>query len=315
MKAIIQRRYGGPEVLEFGEIETPTPGDGEVLVRVHAASVNMADWLVLTGTPRIARVGFGLLRPKCKVPGRDVAGVVEAVGEGVTRLKPGDEVFGEVDGGAFAEYVCAPEDGVVTKPANLSFEQAAAVPLAGLTALQGLRDRAELQSVERVLVNGASGGVGTFAVQIAAALGAEVTGVCSTDAMEMVRALGAAHVVDYTMESFTEGDRRYDVMLDLVGSQSLSKIRRIMSPTGRYLPSTHHISHLFRAVVARKVGVRKPIMFVGKINAEDLEFLKDLIGVGKVAPVIEKSYPLRETADALARFGQGHARGKTVITV
>jgi NADPH:quinone reductase-like Zn-dependent oxidoreductase len=324
MKAIVQRRYGNPgDVLEFRDVDRPEPGDGEVLLRVHASSVNPADWFPLVGRPSVLRLMFGLTRPKRQVPGKDVAGTVEAVGPKVTRLRPGDEVFGELPGGAYAEYAVAAEDALAPKPANLGFPEAAAVPLAGITALQGMRDAGGVQAGHRVLVNGASGGVGTFAVQVARSLGAHVTGVCSTRNLDLVRSIGAEEVVDYTREDFTRGEQSYDVIFDLVGSHAMSAYRRVLRPGGVYVASTGRpggdilgpMPYLFRVVLSSLRGGPTMKTFVAKPNPDDLAALAQLIEAGEVRPVIERAYGLPETAEALAHQGEGHAQGKTVVTV
>jgi NADPH:quinone reductase-like Zn-dependent oxidoreductase len=323
MKAIVYDKYGPPDSLELREIDTPVVTDDEVLVRVRAASVNPADWYTLTGTPYFGRVEMGLVKPKSNRLGIDFAGQVEAVGRNVTQFRPGDEVFGGRNG-AFAEYVCVAEDrAVVPKPANVTFEEAAAVPVAALTALQGLRDKGQLQSGQKVLVNGASGGVGTFAVQIAKALGAEVTGVCSTRNADLVRSLGADHVIDYTNEDFTRSDQRYDLMLDIAGSRSWSKCRRVLDPKaivvlvgapkgGRLIGP---LSHIVKMRLAAFRSSRKVAFFLAKINKTDLEVLRELLESGKVKPVLDRQYELSEAPEAFQYLGEGHARGKVVITV
>jgi NADPH:quinone reductase-like Zn-dependent oxidoreductase len=315
MKAIVYDRYGPPDVLALREVEQPAVKDDQVLVRVHATSVNPADWHIMTGTPYLARLSAGLRRPKVQIPGIDLAGRVEAVGGKVTRFRPGDEVFG-TGASTFAEYAGAPEDGLAPKPANLTFEQAAAVPVAGITALQGLRDKGRLQPGQKVLIIGASGGVGTFAVQLAKALGAEVTAVCSTRNVELVRALGADHVIDYTQEDFTQGGPRYDLILDNAGNHSLSKLRRALAPTGRLIPNSGSaglgtfITAFVSSPFLRQQG--RPYLSVPKLK--DLTFLKELIEAGKVTPAIDRTYPLSDAADAFRYLGNGHARGKVVIT-
>ena len=321
MKAIVQDRFGPPEVLELREIDQPEPGDDEVLVRVHAASVNPADWYAMTGTPWIARPQMGLRKPKSRL-GLDLAGVVEAVGGNVTRLEPGDEVFG-AGTGTLAEYVTVPEDALVLKPAKVSFEQAAAVPVAGLTALQGLRDKGRIQPGQQVLINGASGGVGTFAVQIAKALGAEVTGVCSTRNLDLVASLGADQVIDYTKEDFTRNDRRYDLLFDVAGSRSWAACRRVLTqratlvmvgaPKGNRLLGP--LDHLGKVRLASLRASQKVLFFISKSRNQDLAALQHLLQAGTVTSVVERSYPLSETADALRYLGEGHAQGKLVISV
>ena len=312
MKAIVYQRYGSPDVLELQEVEKPTAADGELLVRVHAAAVNPLDWHFMRGTPWLMRAMSGPLRPKRKILGVDVAGTVEVVGAGVTQFQPGDEVFGLGKSGAFAEYLIIPQDEAVLKPARVSFEAAAAVPIAALTALQGLRDNGQIQSGHKVLINGAAGGVGTFAVQIAKSFGAEVTGVCSTRNLEMVGALGADRVIDYTREDFTKDDARYDLILDAFGNHSLSEYRRILSPQGIFVAAAGPILRALRIVLT---GRKKMVGFIAKGKQEDLEFIKGLLETGKVTPVIDRSYPLSEVADAIRYLEEGHAQGKVVITV
>lgn len=316
MKAVVYERYGPPDVLELREIEMPAVRDGEVRVRVHAASVNPADWYFLTGTPRLLRLVSGPLRPKNKILGRDLAGRVEAVGRNVARFRPGDEVFGESIG-TFAEYVCVSEEGIAMKPASLTFEQAAAVPLAANTALQGLRDVGGIRADHRVLINGASGGVGSFAVQIAKSFGAEVTGVCSARNAGMVRSIGADHVIDYTREDFTRSGRRYDLMLDLVASRPLSDCRRVLSPRGVYISSAGGggLAWLFKVLLASLFVRQKLTTFVAKPSREDLMALRELLESGAVTPVIDRRYPLSEVPDAIRYIGEGHARGKVVVVV
>jgi len=323
VRAAVHDRYGPPEVVRVEEVERPEPADDEVLVRVRAASVNPADWYGVTGRPYVARVTTGLRRPRSGRVGVDFAGTVEAVGKAVTKLRPGDEVF---DGrnGAVAEYVCVREErAIVPRPANVTPEQAAAVPVAGLTALQGLRDHGRLQPGQRVLINGASGGVGTFAVQIARALGAEVTGVCSTRNVELVRSLGAGHVVDYTREDFTRSDLRYDLVLDVAGSRSWSEYRRVLAPRATLVavggPKSNRLlgplGHVLRTRLAAVPSSRRAVFFIAKLNRPDLEALSDLLEAGAVTPVIDRRYELSEIADALRYLGEGHARGKVVVTV
>ncbi len=323
MRAIRYHRYGSPDVLELHETATPVVGDGEVLVEVRAASVNQYDWHYVTGLPYVSRLEFGLAKPKIPGPGADVAGRVVAVGSGVQRLKVDDEVYGETDdGGTFAEFAAIPEERLALKPANLSFEQAAAVPMAALTALQGLR-KGRIQQDQQVLVNGASGGVGTFAVQLAASFGAEVTGVCSTKNTNLVRSLGAAHVVDYTREVFTREDRRYDLIFDLVGNHSPSACRRVLKPEGVYVASFGRPDHLWfgpmfqlaRLLLLSRLVSQTMTVFRQRVNPEDLDLMRDLIEGGKVIPVVDRSYPLDEVPDALRYLGEGHARGKVVVTV
>jgi len=321
MKAIVYRRYGPPDVLEYKEIDNPTPADDQVLVKVRAASVNPLDGLV-RGKPHLVRLATGLRRPKDPRLGRDVAGQVESVGRNVTQFKPGDEVFGGT-AGAFAEYVAVRENGpVVLKPPNLTLEQAASVPIAAVTALQALRNRGKVQPGQKVLINGASGGVGTFAVQIAKSFGAEVTGVCSTRNVEMVRSIGADHVIDYTKEDFTKNGQRYDLMLDNVGNRSLSECRSVLNPKGKYVmiggESGRWLDPLPRMVAARVMArfvSQEMGMMLAQVKKEDLTTLADLMQSGKVTPVIDRGYRLSEVPAAIRYLEQGHARGKVVISL
>ncbi len=324
MKAIVYTQYGSPDVLHFTEVEKPTPKDNQVLVKVHAASANPADWHTMRGAPFIARLVNGLFKPKNPRLGADLAGRVEAVGKDVTQFKAGDEVFGELslsEMGSFAEYICASEDTFALKPANMTFEQAAAVPLAAFTALQGLRDKGQIQSGEKVLVNGASGGVGTFAVQIAKSYGAEVTGVCSTGNLDMVRSIGADHVIDYTREDFTHNGQQYDLIYCAVGNRSITDYKRALKPQGICaIAGFTNLRLLFEHMILgprrSKVGGQQVgLMETAKANKKDLLVLKDLLETGKVKPVIDRSYPLSETADAIRYLETGHARGKVVIIV
>ncbi|MFF3616241.1 NAD(P)-dependent alcohol dehydrogenase [Streptomyces sp. NPDC002580] len=325
MKAITQDRYGSPDELSLRESAKPVPTGGQVLVRVRAVSLNAYDWHLLRGDPYLSRLAFGVRRPRQRIPGRDFAGVVEAVGADVSRLRPGDEVFGEADG-AFAEYVCAPDDAVETKPAGLSFEQAAALPLAGNTALMGLRDAAPPLAGARVLVNGASGGVGTFAVQIAKAFGAEVTGVCSARNTDLVRSLGADHVIDYTTVDFTRTGRRHDVVLDLVGNHSLTAFRRALTPKGTLVLSGGGVFEGGSLFGPMSLILRGPALspFVGQRIvrltatrcAENLATLRELVESGKVMPVVDRTYAsLSEVPEALRHLEVEHARAKIVVTV
>jgi NADPH:quinone reductase-like Zn-dependent oxidoreductase len=322
MKAIVQEKYGSPEVLSIGEVDRPAPGDDEVLVRVHASSVTHGDLVSMTGLPYLGRLVLGLRRPRHEVPGRDVAGEVEAVGANVTWFQPGDEVYGEVASGGFAEYALVPENLLCQKPANLTFEQAAAVPWAANTALQGLRDRGGIGRGQNVLINGASGGVGTFAVQIAKAFGAEVTGVCSTRNAELVRSIGADHVVDYTQEDFTRSDRRYDLVFDLAGNHSLAELRRVLSPGGTLVLSSSRGSRWF-GPMGRLIGalvlapfVRQNLRtYVARPSRQNLAELKEMVESGRITPAIDRTYPLGEVPEAMRYFSEEHARAKIVITV
>ena len=319
MKAIVQDRYGPAEVLEAADIEKPQIGDSDVLVRVHAASTHVGDVIVMTGSPFLMRMATGLRKPKNRVPGTDIAGTVEAVGKDVKGLRPGDDVFGWCTG-AFAEYASASEDHFVLKPANLTFEQAAAVGVSATTALQLLRDNGHVQPGQKVLINGASGGVGTFAVQIAKAFGAEVTGVTSTKNLDMVRSIGADHVIDYTREDFRKGGPRYDLILDNVGDHSMASTRRALAPKGMLLSNGG--GHAGGAL-GRMIRLAIVSMFVrqqGKPspkveNRADLLVLKELVEAGKVRPVIDGTYPLRETPRAIGHVAAGHARGTVVIAI
>jgi NADPH:quinone reductase-like Zn-dependent oxidoreductase len=323
MKAITYHRYGAPEVLQFREVDDPVVGDDEVLVRVRAASANPRDWHFMRGLPAFMRLQFGLRRPKHSGLGSDIAGQVEAVGANVTRFRPGDEVYADVVMGGFAEYATVPEALLVPKPANLSFEQAAAVPLAAVTALQGLRDHGRVQPGQKVLVVGAAGGVGSFAVQLAKWLGAEVTGVCSTAKVDLVRSLGADHVVDYTREDVTRGGRTYDLVFQLAGTASPSDLRRALAPRGTLLLSSGEsdgrligpVDRIIKALLLAPFVRQRLVPFVAKRSAEDLQLITELIEAGKVTPVIDRTYPLSDVPEAIRHLEQGHARGKVVITV
>jgi NADPH:quinone reductase-like Zn-dependent oxidoreductase len=340
MKAIVYYNYGSPDVLHHEEIEKPAAGDNEVLIKVRAASVNPLDYGSLKGVPYIFRIVFGLRKPTITQPGRpgvDVAGHVDAIGRNVKQFKPGDEVFGacisdpQASGtkvwvhrqGAFAEYVCAPESILVMKPDNVTFEQAASVPVAAFTALQGLRDKGQIQSGQKVLINGAAGGVGTFAVQIAKSFGAEVTGVCSTANVDMVRSIGADHVIDYTQEDFTKLGPRYDLIFDCVGNHSLLECRRVLNPkgicvmvgdlSGRGMIGL--MARLIIALVLSRFASQKLVTFLAKPNKQDLTIMHELIKAGKVKPVIDKRYSLSEVPQAIRYLAEKHARGKVVITL
>src|SRR5881398_3209865 len=326
MKAVVYCNYGVPN-LKFQEIEKPTPADDQLLVKVRAASVNPLDWHFIEGTPYVMRaMGVGLRKPKDTRLGVDFAGTVEAVGKNVTKFKPGDEVFGGRTG-AFAEYVCVRESrAVALKPANITFEQAASVPIAAITALQGVRDKGKVQAGQKVLINGASGGVGTFAVQIAKSYGAEVTGVCSTKNLDMVRSLGANHVIDYTKEDYTQGDQRYDVIYDLVNNRSFAERRRILKPggicvlagvggSGMRKETFFNLAGSLTAALRSKFSKGKFVMFGVDINKKDLGVLRDLTESGKIAPALTKTYPLTETAAAYNYLETGHASGKIAITI
>lgn len=322
MRAAVQHRYGPPSVLESSEVAIPSPGRGEVLVRVGAAAVHPGDSFVMTGVPYVVRLVFGLRRPRHGIPGRDLAGVVAAVGKDVTALRPGDEVFGWSTAGTLAEYACVPADHLVSVPASVSVVDAAAVPTSALTALQALRKIANVQPRQTVLVTGASGGVGSFAVQIAKAFGAEVTGICSTRNVELVRSLGADHVVDYTRIDFTRAGKRYDVILDNVEAQPLAAVRRALTPAGTLIPNSGHggrwfgpLGRIVKALVLSGFTRQRLRPFTSVEKREDLLTLADLLTTGQVTPVIDRTYPLDEAADALRYVAAGHTRGKVVITV
>jgi NADPH:quinone reductase-like Zn-dependent oxidoreductase len=327
MKAICFDRYGSPDVLEFRDVETPAIGDDELLVRVRAASVNPLDWHFMRGMPYVVRLMAGMSRPKASARklGADMAGLVEAVGRNVTSFSPGDAVFGGLEErGTLAEYISIRGDGAVLgKPASLTFEQAAAVPVAAYTALQALRDQGQIQPGHRVLINGASGGVGTFAVQIAKALGGEVTGVCSSRNVELVASIGADHVIDYSRKDFTEATGQYDLMLDIAGSRSLSATRQVLVPKGVLVmvggPDSGHwigpLSRTAKAAVLSPIVSQRMAFFLAHQNKADLALLRDLIETAKVTPVIDRTYPLAQTADAIRYLEEGHARGKVVVTI
>jgi NADPH:quinone reductase-like Zn-dependent oxidoreductase len=333
MKAITIDRYGSPDVLRLEDIDRPGVDDDDVLVRIRAASINPYDWHFMTGLPYVGRVQFGLRRPRVRGLGADLAGVVEEVGKRVTLFSPGDEVYGEVDGevpghpmlelGSLAEYVCVKEDSVVHKPANLTFEEAASVPLAGHTALNGLRDLAGVEPGQGLLINGASGGVGTFAVQIGKALGAEVTGVCSTRNVDLVKGIGADHVVDYTRDDFTRGEQRYDALLDNVGNRSLAECRSVLKPRGVYLASFGQPENpwlgpfvrILSMALSSLVVSQRLIVLQTKRTREALLDLKELIEAGRIKPVIDRTYPLEDAVQAVRYVLDGHARGKVVVSV
>lgn len=320
MKAIRLTQYGSPDVLQLQEVEKPVPTDRQVLVQVHAAAANPLDYHLMRGEPRLSRLASGLSGPKDPRVGADIAGRVEAVGSAVTEFQPGDEVFG-VTAGGFAEYVCAGQSKVVLKPANISFEAAAAAPVAALTALQGLRDKGQIQAGQKVLINGASGGVGTFAVQIARSYGAEVTGVCSTRNLDMVRSIGADRVIDYTQEDFTRNGQQYDLIFDAVGNRSVQDYRRALAPQGRCVIAgftgwLRLFEHMAVGPGLSKLASRK-VGFMGMAGTprQDLLAIQELLETGKVVSVIDRRYPLSEAAEAIRYLEQGHARGKVIITV
>lgn len=321
MKAIVYTNYGPPDVLQLREVEKPVPKDDEVLIQIRAASVTFGDLAAVKGEPFMVRLSLGLREPKFKTPGKDVAGQVEAVGTNVMQFKPGDEVFGDISEcgwGAYAEYVAVPENAIVLKPANITFEQAAAVPESAVVALQGLRDSGQVKSGQQVLIYGASGGIGTFAVQIAKSFGADVTGVCSTRNLELVRSIGADHVIDYTKEDFTRNGQQYDLILATAGYRSLFDYQRALRPGGNYVATGGSMAQIFQPMLLGPLlstGGRKMSNLVMKPNKKDLTFIKELIEAGKVVPVIDKCFPLNELPEALRYYGEGHSRGKVVITV
>jgi NADPH:quinone reductase-like Zn-dependent oxidoreductase len=322
MKAIVYKEYGSPDVLEFKDVEKPTPGDDELLVKVYAASVNSADLHSLRADPFLVRLVSGLLKPKNTILGADIAGRVEAVGRNVKQFKPGDEVFGDISGcgwGGFAEYVCPREDALALKPANITFEEAAAVPMAAVTALQGLRGKGQIQPGQKVLIHGASGGVGTFAVQIAKSFGAEVTAVGSTRNMDTMRSIGADHVIDYTREDFSQNGMQYDLIFAANGNRSISDYKRALAPKGIYVMSGGAPSQMYEAMLQgpwiSMTGRKKMGNSLAKPNRTDLAFVKELLEAGKVVPVIDRRYPLSDVPDAIRYLEAGHAQGKVVITV
>jgi NADPH:quinone reductase-like Zn-dependent oxidoreductase len=322
MKAVVYTRYGPPDVLKLVEREQTAPADDEVLVKVHAVSVNAADWRLLMARPFLARLYNGLLRPRRQVLGADVAGTVQGVGRTVRRFKPGDAVFGDLmrhGWGGFAEYAVAPEDAFASKPAGLSFEEAAALPMAGVTALQGLRDAGALRPGEKVLVHGASGGVGTFAVQLAKELGAEVAGVCSTGKVDLVRSLGADRVIDYTREDFTRGGERWDVILAANGDRPIRDYLRALRPGGRYVMAGGSSRQMFEALLLGRLvfmgSGKRMVPLSATVNPQDLAHVAAFVEAGKVKPVIDRRYPLREVPEAVRYVAEGHARGKVVIDV
>jgi len=319
MKAIVYTKYGSPDVLHLQEVEKPIPNEDQVLIKIHAASVNAYDWHFLTADIFLIRLmGGGLFKPKYTRLGADVAGRVEAVGKNVTQFQPGDEVFGDIRG-SFAEYACARENILALKPAHLSFEQAAALPMAALTALQGLRDEGQIQPGQKVLINGASGGVGTFAVQIAKSFGVQVTAVCSTRNLEMAQAIGADQVIDYTKEDFTKNGQQYDLILAVNGYHPLSAYKRALTPKGIYVMAGGSPAQIFQAMLlgswmSERQG-KKMTGIAAKVNQKDLVAIKELVEAGKIKPVIDWCYPLREVPQALRYMGEEHAKGKIVITV
>ncbi len=321
MRAIVQDAYGPPDVFRMAEVEKPVPKDSQMLVQVHAAALHIGDALLTKGMPYVMRLGAGLRRPRKNIPGFDVAGRVEAVGKDVTGLAPGDEVFGECSGSC-AEYALITDANVAPKPAGLSFEEAAAIPVSGVTALRGIRDAGKVKAGQKALINGATGGVGVYAVQVAKSLGAEVTAVCGPGNAELARSLGADHVIDYTKEDYTQGEKRYDLILDNVANHSLAEARRALTPTGSLIPNSARSSGRGMGAVGRMAHAAFASIFIRQqgrpfyspVKKQDLLDLTELIDAGKLRPVIDRTYPLAETAAALEYIGQGHASGKTVIT-
>lgn len=321
MKAVLFPKYGSPDVLQITEVEKPTPNENQVLVKVYAAATNPLDWHRMRGAPFIARMGEGLLKPQNPKLGADIAGRVEAVGKNVTEFKPGDDVIGSVGAGGFAEYVCAREKYFVLKPSNISFEAAAAIPVVGFTALQGLRDTGHIRAGQTVLVNGASGGVGTFAVQIAKSYGAEVTGVCSTRNLDMVRSIGADHVIDYTQQDFTRNGQTYDLIYDAIGNRSVYAYRRALKPQGVcVIAGFTTLGRLFEHMILGPLTSRDGNKTVGmmgmaKTDKQDFILIKDMLEAGKIVPVIDRCYSFNETAEAIRYLETGRARGKVIVTV
>lgn len=322
MKAMFTNKYGSPDVLEFAEVEKPVPGDNQVLVKIHAASVNYGNLVLLKGEPFLARFAFGLFKPKFTIPGGDIAGRVEAVGKDVKQFQPGDDVFGDLSRcgwGGFAEYVAVPEHALALKPPNLSYEEAAAVPMAGVTALQGLRDKGKIHPGQKVLINGASGGVGTFAVQIAKSFGAEVTGVCSTRNIDTLLSIGADHAIDYTKKDFTQQTESYDLILAVNGYHPISAYKKALCSNGVYVMVGGSGAQMTEAMVKgpwiSMTGSKKMGNFLQRANQKDLYTMKELLESGKVKPVIDRSYTLSELPEAFRYFEGGHAQGKVVITV
>ncbi|HEY6282688.1 MAG TPA: NAD(P)-dependent alcohol dehydrogenase [Nitrososphaerales archaeon] len=316
MKAIVRTKYGPPEILQLKEVERPTPADNEVLVKVHAASVNRSDWEMLTGTPLYARVGG-----RHQILGSDIAGRVEITGRDATRFRPGDDVFGEIIGrmGGFAEYVCAGERSLALKPARMTFEQAAAIPQAGVIALQGIRDKGQVKAGQKVLINGAGGGAGTFAVQLAKSYGAEVTGVDGPDKLGFMRSTGADHVIDYTKEDYTKDGRQYDLILDVIATRSVFASEGALRPNGSYFAVGGSVAILFQILLLgpwiRLSSGKKIRLLAVRPNLKDMIYMAELCEAGKIIPVIDRRFPLSETAEALRYLGEGHVRGKVVITV
>lgn len=322
MQAVVCSKYGNSEALSLKEVDKPIPKEKEVLVKIHASSVNYGNLVLLKGEPYLARLAFGLFKPKYSIPGGDIAGEVESIGTGVKQFQPGDEVFGDLSvygWGGFAEYVCVPEEALVLKPKNMTFEEAAAVPMAGVTALQALRNKGKIQPGQKVLIYGASGGVGTFAVQLAKSLGAEVTGVCSTRNVEILRLIGADHVIDYQKENFSQSQEKYDLILGVNGGQPLSVYKKALNPHGSFLHVGGSGEQLFQTMLQAPwtsiIGKKKIGNMLQRANRNDLIYVKELLEAGSVKPVIDRKYKLSEIADAFNYFSEGHAQGKVVITI
>ena len=318
MKAVVYERYGPPEVHKLKEIEKPIPKDNEILVKVHASAINSSDATLTRGKPFLGRLWQGFLKPKNTILGSDIAGQVEVVGKNVKHFKPGDEVFGDIGDigfGGFAQYVAAPEKAIVLKPTNLTFEEAAAVPQASVVALQGLRNHGQIQKGQKVLINGASAGIGTFAVQIAKSFGAEVTGVCSTKKIDLIRSIGADHVIDYTKEDFTKSGQLYDLIFDVHVSHSISEYKRALVPKGAYIACDFNPTSVFLGPLISLFGSKKVKSYMAKLNTKDLIFIKELIEAGKIKPVIDRRYSLDEVAKAIQYYEKKHSKGKIVITM
>lgn len=321
MKSIIFERYGGPDVLQLKDVDKPVPNDNQILVKVHSAATNPLDWHMMRADPFFVRLGQGFWRPKVNLLGADIAGVVEKVGQNVTEFKPGDEVFGSIGAGGYAEYAITTEKHLALKPENVSFEDAASTPVVGLTAIQGMRDFGKVESGQSVLINGASGGIGTFAVQYAKAVGAVVTGVTSGRNLDLVRGIGADDVIDYTQTNFTHGAQHYDLIFDTIGNIGMSDARRVLTPQGRFVVAGFaSLAGLFRTMLFSNLKSQKPGQKLGSMGSsatrkEDLLIIRDLLASGKIKPVIDRRYPLNETAQAIAYLETGRARGKVMITV
>jgi NADPH:quinone reductase-like Zn-dependent oxidoreductase len=322
MKAVVYEKYGSPDVLSLVEVEKPIPDDNQILVKIHAASLNYGNLVLLKGEPFLARFAFGLFKPKYPIPGGDISGRIEAVGKNVKQFQPGQEVFGDLSRcgwGGFAEYVCVPEDAIALKPANISLEEAASVPMAGVTALQGLRDKGKIQPGQKVLINGASGGVGTFAVQIAKSFGAEVTGVCSTRNIDILQSIGADHVIDYSKDDFTKKGQKYDLILAVNGHHRITDLKRCLNPDGIFVHVGGSGAQLFQTMTLgpwiSATGRKKMTSLLQRQNHHDLVYMKELLENGKIRPVIDQRFTLSDIQEAFSYFEQGHAQGKVVITI